>query len=343
MVKAYFETLAQNYFGSLYEKVRKILFSGENVCISAIPGFGYKTIFNFLYYYLQKEKAFDLIEVYDLADDESKHNLVFNDNKTRLIIFRNFEKLKDPKEKLNYFESVRRPNPKKLVYLVFTNHSPLMSPSDYYAQSTVFFSEIIYIKPFDLRQTIKMIKTLEDFYGWKISEKLYKKIYLLSGGIPRLIKYITKKINEENTPTDNITQFLSSPQIIFQLEILTNLLFEMEKNTLMYIQLLGSNGKIKSKLLRAYFKNYQAGALNKIFPNLSTTEIKILSYLLSQTGNLLSLDKLADLLKITEDNYSLWALYKMISRLKQKVKGYYKIRAFKSKGYLIEPMVTISG
>ena len=48
------------------------------------------------------------------------------------------------------------------------------------------------------------------------------------------------------------------------------------------------------------------------------------------------MDNIANLMKMSDDNFSLWAIYKAISRLKPKVKNNFEIKNIKGKGYMLK-------
>ena len=256
-------------------------------------------------------------------------------NKNKLVIARFFEQTRDKNEILEKLDSLRRRTPKSLVFLVFTDHSATTNTVEYQAKSTVFFAEIIYMKPFDRLQSEKMIKSLVNFYGWRINDNLYERIFTVSGGIPRLIKYICKETYESGTPLDNFGKFLSHPQISFQLDLLTKLLIKLPKEK---INILGltQKGKIKSKLLKHYFQNYQNDLVKQIFSNLTKQESRLLTYLLENANAIVSIDKMAELIEMTDEDFSLWAIYKLISRLKVKIKKYFEIINHKGNGYILQ-------
>ncbi|OGM18589.1 hypothetical protein A2686_01700 [Candidatus Woesebacteria bacterium RIFCSPHIGHO2_01_FULL_38_10] len=341
MTQSYHEILGNDYFGNLYQKIIASLTRGENVCISVISGFGTKTLFNFLDFNIRKDRLFEQVLVFDpeiekdnLVEFTRKAILKFP-NKSRLIIVRFFEQSEHKRETLEKLDSLRRRTPKSLVFLVFTDHSAVTETGEYQAKSTIFFTGIYYMEPFSKLQCEKMIKSLNFFYGWHISEKSYEKIFNLSGGIPRLVKYICKEIYESKTPIDNLEKFINSPQISFQLELLTKLLIKLSKENLERLGLT-ENGKIKSKILKIYFQNYQNEIVVQIFSNLSKKESKILTFFLENLSTVISIDKIADLIEMADEDFSLWAIYKTISRLKVKVKKHFNIKNFKGQGYLLQ-------
>jgi len=263
MNKAYHETLPKNYFGNLYEKVTSPLIKGENVCISVIPGLGVKTLFNFLHYNIAKSKIFDKTYVYDPEIEKINlvdftKNIASKNTKKKLIFVRFFEQIEFKNQVLEKLDSLRRKDPKNLVFLVLTDHGAVINFDDYQATSTIFFSDIIYFPPFDLNRTEAMVETLTSFYGWKIEKSLIKDIFKLSGGIPRLIKYLCKETYESRVPITNLEKFILVPQMNFQIDLVSKILIREPKNKTCLFGLTDEEGRIKSQLVKYYLKNYKS-------------------------------------------------------------------------------------
>jgi DNA-binding response OmpR family regulator len=71
-------------------------------------------------------------------------------------------------------------------------------------------------------------------------------------------------------------------------------------------------------------------------PGLSKSEARLMGYLIMNKGKLVDKDKIFFLMGGKEEEFSLWAIYKTISRLKKKLKGKLEIRVIKDKGYTVE-------
>ena len=342
MNQAYFETLPKDYFGNLYQKVSNSLTKGENVCISIIPGFGEKTIFNFLNCNFKRDKLFNKINVYDPGlENDSIINFYKNlesgrASENKLLIIRFFEQIEDKNNILEKLDGLRRKNPKLLTFLAISNQEAYLYPSTHQAITTVFFSDLIYFQPFDLVQTEKMIKSLKTYYGWNIDTTQYRNIYSLSGGIPRIIKYLTKEFYESRIPLSNKDKLILIPQISFQLKLMTKILISHNEKQLFLLDLTDEGNKIRSSLLKHYIKNYRSEIISNLYPQLGALETKILSFFSENEGKIITLDNLATLMKMTDDNFSLWAIYKLISRLKPKIKNNYKINNIKGRGYILQ-------
>jgi len=335
----YYKTLPKDYFDNLYTRVADKLTHNQNVCISVIRGGGARTIFNHLNNYLLEDKLFGEIKVFDPEiEDVNLTDFIktlVDTPRQRLVIIISFEQISDKQIVLTKLDSLRRRHPELLTFLAITDHNVITNPESYQTTSSIFFSDIIYVPPFNRIQTEKMINTLTYFYGWEIKPNIVDKIYNLSGGNPRLIKYFCKEVSESNYPISNFEKFILVPQINFQLNLISKLLITTPVSKLDLLGLTDKEGKIISQLVRYYLKNYKSDIINALYPALGNTEAKIASFLIESEGRVVSIDKIANLVKMTDDNFSLWAIYKMISRLKPKLKNNFKIHNIKGRGYLL--------
>ena len=76
--------------------------------------------------------------------------------------------------------------------------------------------------------------------------------------------------------------------------------------------------------------------VKQIFSNLTKQESRLLTYLLENANAIVSIDKMAELIEMTDEDFSLWAIYKLISRLKVKIKKYFEIINHKGNGYILQ-------
>ena len=79
--------------------------------------------------------------------------------------------------------------------------------------------------------------------------------------------------------------------------------------------------------------------ISNLYPQLGDTETKILSFFSEKESKIVTLDNLAHLMKMSDDDFSLWAIYKLISRLKVKVKNNFNIKNLKGRGYILSKSV----
>lgn len=335
----YNETLPENYFDNLYAKVAFSLSKGENTCVSVIQGCGIRTIYNFLETLIKKHGLFSDIFVYSpelCAKDiiEEVKDKMSSNHGPLLVFIPSFEFLKSRADTLFKLDALRRTDYKNVVFLAITDHTAITERESYTAIRSIFFSEMIYVSPFNSEKSEQMIDTLEKYYGWLVPKDVRQTVIELSGGIPRFIKYICKEYSETKFDLHNASRLDHIHQVDFQLRILSKMLISLPEADLNYLGLI-EDRKIKSSLLRTYFKNYVSEQVLEIFPYLSATEAKILSYLLESKNKIVSVDKLASIMNMADEDFSLWAIYKKISRLKTKVKNTFQIKNLKGLGYKI--------
>lgn len=341
MNKAFHETLPRNYFDNIYEKIAHQLVRGQNVVISEMYGCGGKTLYNFIAGLIIKDKLFDSLYFYDPDLEEislidfTKEKSTQHPDKKKLILVWQFEKIANKNKVLETLDGMRRINPANLVFLSFTDYSLITNSRAYFAKTTVFFNERIYLAPFAPKATNEMIDLTTSFFGWKIPKKYYKKIYELSGGVPRLMKYVCKELAKKNLKIDDVEKFKTNASILFQLDYFVHIMLRVPKDQLITLGLIDKNGKIISKLLEEYLQTYESDIVKRLYPALSHSEAKVLSYLVENEGEIISIDKIGDLMNLSDEKYSLWAIYKLLSRLKPKVKNNFAISNIKGKGYLL--------
>ena len=106
--------------------------------------------------------------------------------------------------------------------------------------------------------------------------------------------------------------------------------------TLKKINIVNQQGEVFSPLVKKYLEVYESTHIRKIFPNLTKKERKILTYFLANKGKVLNKDKLSFLIGMKANNFSLWTIYKSISRLRTKIKQHYRITNIKGIGYQLK-------
>lgn len=335
-------TLPKDYFDSLFEKVFTSLKKDGSVCVSALAGGGGKTFYNYFLKKVYEKKYFRPVSSFDPeVQGGSVTDFVLNNlksNAKNLFVLRYFQKESNKNEILERLASIKYLHPGEVYYLVFTDHTLLTKPNDYIAQSTPFFLDRFYLQPFDIKRSSEMIKLNCDFYEWRIKPNLYKRIHDLSGGIPRLNKYITKVVAESPDGKVSEVKMLNNPNIFFQLDHYNTLLLSLTKEQLITLGLRDEEGNIKSLLLRFYFENYQNELLKGLLPTLSSFERKFLTFLYERKGEVVDLDTIGDLFEMSGHEFSPWATYKLISRVRPKIKKFFTLESVKGQGYLLNQL-----
>ncbi len=341
MNKTYYQCLPRDYFNNLYIKVSEKLLKGENVSISAVGGCGLNTAINFLLRLFEEDEVFDQVLFFNGGKDtdivERIKLALESENERILVVIRWFENVPNKSDLAEALSELRQPHPEKLVFLISTDHTGIIHPEWYFAHSRIFVNAGFRIDPFDKHAAFTMLRVTNDYYGWPIAEKDYERIYELSGGIGRLLKRIPKNMAERQMKLDDLEGFQSNSGILFQLNYLTKLIVQLSTKQLQDLKLVDEDNRIRSGLLRDYFvQRYRSKIAEQMYGNLTRTEERIFTWLEENQGKVLSVDKLADMLEMSEEKFSLWALYKQMSRLRRKLKGRFELENVKGKGYRLK-------
>lgn len=340
MIKTYEYSLPKDHFNNLYEKVAIHLVKGENVLISAIYGCG-SSIFLNLFLRLNNESGlFPKVYFYNPITNKvsiTKYvkNIQKEDIGQKLLIIRLFEKIGNKKKILEELHSLKQPNPESITYLIFSDHTGFTNIKDFVATSTPFFNGRFFIGPFDYDSTRKMIEINSKFFGWNTKPHLYKEIYRLSGGVPRMIKHIAREIDEGKNKITDLEWFLRHPSIKFELDSLADIFRQERIPELTRLGLIDKNKKIKSYLLEKHLEKYRSEIVSSLYPTLPNLEAKLLSFLHENKDQIITVDQIGDFMELNGREFSPWAIYKLISRLKIKIKNNFEIENLKGRGYIL--------
>ncbi|MFA6518862.1 MAG: helix-turn-helix domain-containing protein [Candidatus Shapirobacteria bacterium] len=353
--------LPTGHFGDKAEKAVNTLLKGECICIYGMPGCGTRyflqTIQNSLEKYISKsnilffecfaypKNSYEVIKTSvskTLELDPSRDFFVdFAEkikNKKIILILRHIDFLgKDQKETIELVYHLRYLSSTNLTVLSSADYPIIYQPEVYYKHGKSIFSTLLYIPPFDLEGTKRILVINKDYYGYNYPLSMAEKVYELSGGHPGLVKHIGRCVDELGLEVLDKLDILSNfPSIRIKLNELVEAVIDVPFDQLEKIGMVSGENKIFAKLLEYYLKIYEAENVDELMPDLSEREKTILSYLVKSKGKIISKDKIAFLMGVAEDDFSLWSVYKTISRLKNKIKGKYQIKTIKDKGYIFE-------
>lgn len=337
----YHDFLPGDYFGGLYTNVLGSLTNKENVCVSAMIGCGGKTFANYFVSKFSHSNPSAKIFLFDPEVsplniiDFTKANLTSKQAQT-IIIVKAFNKIANTDQVLEKLTGLQQSVSKRVVFLMITDHTGVTNPLLYFAQTSVFFSNFYFLKPFSLKETIKEMEINNSYYGWHITPELFLQIYQLSGGIPRLIKYICKDVAETNGNLDQPKSFLNNPIIRFEIECLTKLVISFDNELLYKLGLTDENAQLRSQLLKHYIFTYSSEFISQTYPELSDMERKIVSILFESKNAIVPLAKIEDFFNLGGLATSQWAIYKLVSRINKKLKPNLVITNLKGRGYIIK-------
>lgn len=359
-MKDIFDLLPKNHFGIAMDKTIQALVGGESVCVYCMPGGG-------MHYFLEMaqrilKEDYKEIETFSFEGNlyptgltkalkQSLHQkLLFDPRvdfcqqlksylKTKKIIIllghANVIIEKQPKS-LDFLHKLREIHPNNLAVLSNCDYSIIKDSQKYFSAGKTIFSNLIKIPPFDLAGTKKILEINREILGYKFSSSAVRKIHQLSGGNPSLIKYLGKCVDEMGKKVlSRLETLINYPSLKIKLNDINEVILSEPKEVLIQIGIINEKGQIFSPLVADYYKNYELENIEEIVPNLTPKEKKIFTFFLKNKGKIIDKDRIFMLMELSEEGYSLWAIYKTISRLKNKIKGRYQLKALKNQGYTL--------
>lgn len=327
------------YYPVLAKKAWDRLEQGENVLAGGIYGCGVHTFLN-VFSLLEKSNGGIKTDYYAVEDEVGELKRWVKGGVSmpgrRVLVIHGFEKITKRREALEWLYQQRLPRQVDTVYLVVADHSVVTDPESYLASTSAFFGERLEIGPFDLELATRLIKLNAEFFGWGVSEEKYKTIFELTGGVQRLVKHVCRLMSEKGVEIEEVEKFVEDPSILFQLNLMVKIISTCTANNLLKLGITDGSGRIKASLLAGYWKNYQNVVVGQLFPDLSRLESRVFSMLYENGGKVIPLEKIGDVLELEGSEFSLWAIYKLISRLRPKVEKNFEIKSIKGRGYLLE-------
>lgn len=353
-----FDLIPYDHFGEIQMKVMKQINNGESCLIYGMYGSGIQYFLKHLSMRLQSLNRNVIFLRGSLfqenAIEEIKNNILkiskkkdltealnyFNDDRKLYIFIDGFQLIKNVAEVLHFLGAIRKTNPHNIINIIGSDQSYLVELKEFFIKNDSAISSVNRLGLFDIVGVRKMININNEFFGWNIPVTFADKILKLSGGNPRLIKYISKTLMEEGIHTIDNYKFLSShPLIESKLNKFVDILFKYDIDNLKNLLIINDNGNLFSELLKYKVENYELPNLSELFPEFTNRERKVFSYLFINKGKLVSSQKMDFIFNLVDNSYSLWASYKAINRLKQKISGRFELRNIKGKGYILEEMV----
>jgi len=228
-------------------------------------------------------------------------------------------------------------NQKHFTVLVVASHTLLTQAKEYLTHDEGIFTPLKRIDPFDLEGVRRIIRINNEEYHWNIPLKHTKKIFFLSGGNPALVKYICMAIYEESELILNHLDKLSVFQPLnFRLSEIAQLTIKLSIEQQLQLGILNNNGTLFSGLLAEFLKDHELEGLDLMFPDLTKTDRRILTLFIQNPNRIIDKEQLSLVLEQSVDNYSEWAIYKAVARLRDKVRDKYTIRTLKGRGWRLE-------
>lgn len=349
-----FELIPYDHFGETQLKIMRDLRNGESCLIYGMNGSGVQYFLRltekrllamskhvlFFRGSLIQNDAVAVIsnEIVRLAKKENLNDALntFKPENKLYIFIDKFQQIKNTEELLNFLGTIRKTNPHNVVNVIGTDQSYLGELANYFKKNDSAISAVYRLIPFDIVGVRKMITINNQFFNWQIPIDYAEKLLKLSGGNPRLVKYISKVLMEEGLNQIDDKELLANHTLLEpKLTKFIEILFQFDISDLKTLNIINEKGELFSELVKYKVENYEIPNLEELFPELTNRERKVFSYLFINKGRLVSTQKMDFIFNLIDDSYSLWASYKAINRLKKKLEGRFELKNVKGRGYIL--------
>ena len=358
-MKKIIEKLPLDHFGNLVPQVKKELIQGQPVCVTGMPGIGLnfflkkmemflsdsgeKVIFlqaplyhnNFervIKKVLKKELCFEADSDFFLAlKDRLKSQKLF-------IILSSLDSLvPEQTSAIRFILQLRNLDPSSLFFLTSANSSLVTNYDHFLKLGEDLFYNVKVVPLFDLQGTERILNINKKLLSLDYSEKTYSKIYELSMGNAAMTKHLGLAVDKFGPEIlKNKKTLIQFPSLRVKIDEIAQVILKEPVETLKKLKIINQQGDIFSPLIKKYFEIYEPVDIERVFPGLTKRERKLLAFFLANKGKVLDKDKLSFLTEMGMGDFSLWAVYKSVSRLRVKIKQHYKIVNIKGIGYQLK-------
>ncbi|MDD3647303.1 MAG: winged helix-turn-helix domain-containing protein [Candidatus Dojkabacteria bacterium] len=350
------EKLPEKHFGKITEEVLHNLLNGQCTGIYGIPGYGMdyfakqislliennypkvKTILlnpeldNDKVKVLSKELA---VFLKSTKIDEISISKYLKNNKIVIILSEIYNWRH--KSLFKFLSAVRELNQQSFTVLTVADYSLFKNTNKYLEIANNLFTPLRQIRNFDLSGVKRIIKINNEEYRWNTPLSLSRKILFLSGGNPALVYCICMAMYYEGEKILDHPEKLAKYQPLnFRLSEIARLITILTIEEQIQLGILNNNGTLFSELLSTYFKEIEFEGMDKLFPDLTKTERKILTIFVQNKGKIVDKDQLSIVLGQKANTYSEWAIYKAVARVREKTKDRYIIKTLKGRGWRME-------
>lgn len=350
------EKLPEDHFGSITREVLDNLLAGQCPGVYGIPGFGMDYFAKQIALLINKKypKIQTILLNLELENNKVK---VLEQEFTKILGSTNIDEINIRKYLENnkivvILSEVYRPNHKKLftflsairelnqqnfTVLTVADYTLFKHTDKYLKYATNLFTPLRRIPNFDMEGVKRIIKMNNTEYKWNTPLNFAKKILFLSGGNPALVYSICMAMYYEGELfLDHTKKLVKYQPLNFRLSEIAELIPKLTIEEQIQIGILNNNGTLFSELLIEYLKTNELEGLDKLFPDLTKTDRKILTLFIQNLGQIISKDQLSLILDQTADTYSEWAIYKAVARVRDKIRDKYTIKTLKGRGWRME-------
>jgi len=349
------EKLPTNHFGKVGAKVLQGLLNGSCYGVYGLPGYGMEFFAKHILFRLgEQSRDLHIYLVNNELDVDKVRDLkrflanltgnTFFDLLTTQDFLRNNKVVVILGEVLSprdipffkFLNSLRWLEKKNFCVLTVANYTLFTQLDIYLSIAPDVFYPIERIDSFNLEGTKRIINFNNREFNWQIPPELSGKIHNLSGGNPAITKYICMALYEEGQELLNILNMLVTTQPLKRrLDDISDLIPQLNIKEQGGLGLIDSKGVLFSELLKIHVSLNTSDEVLKLFPKVTATEHRILTYMFQVPGKVISKEQLSILLGQDLDSYSEWAIYKSMQRLRTKVFPKIKIETIRKQGWML--------
>lgn len=347
--------IPDNHFGEVLHQIIRCLYSGESVVVFGMPGYGRKHLLLQIEKELRRQNRAEVVYMDFYAYGEIKTNRLeelvakaigisknnFNvdlkkyfQKRQLILILGHIEAIRDNEPVWRWLRQIREITLENFAVVSSCDTTIISEPEIYERNAGELVAQQIVVLPFTQDRARKIVDINRKHFGYRTNDEAENKILNLAGGNPALIKHLAKCADDLGQEAlDNYKILTSYPSLRIKLNPIIQVLIQSPLPLLRKIGLIDQHDEIFSPLIKLYLADYQLENIDKFMPELSKSEARLMGYLIMNKGQLIDKDKIYFLMGGKEEEFSLWAIYKTISRLKKKLKGKLEIKVVKGKGY----------
>ena len=350
------EKLPEKHFRKITEEVLHNLLNGQCTGIYGIPGYGMDYFAKQIALLL--EKKFPQIRTILLNPelDNNKIKVLYKElslflkttkideisvshyleNNKIIVILSEVYHWKH-KDLFKFLSAVRELNQQNFTVLTVADYTLYKYTNKYLETANNLFTPLRKIHNFDLSGVKRIIKINNEEYKWNTPLNLARKILFLSGGNPALVYCVCMAMYYEGEKIlDHPEKLVKYQPLNFRLSEIAKLITILTVEEQIHLGILNNNGTVFSELLSTYIKEIEFEGMDKLFPDLTKTERKILTIFVQNKGKVIDKDQLSIILGQRADTYSEWAIYKAVARVRDKIENRYVIKTLKGRGWRME-------
>ena len=347
--------LPKHHFGDISDEVLSLVLDGQCCTIYGLPGVGIVYFVRHCAWRIVSEHPDIKLIMLNIGVEEDKL-LLLKRELSRLMRRKIFDELSiieylehnkvilvltkvedlQSLELFKFVNALRYSSPENFTVLIGGSLNLYTNSNEYLKKGGIIFSPMRRLGMFDLAGVRRIIKFNNEEFKWKVPLMLSKRIHELSGGHAGLIKYISRAVDENGEEIlGQVGRLIKVPDVQASLAESAELFTKLGVDDQVTIGLVNQKREFFTPLLEHFSKANHEFEYKGLCTDLSSVEQRLLNALTQNMGKVITKDQISSLLGWEPKDYSEWAIYKVIHRLRNKLKGRYTIVTIRGKGWKI--------